>query len=126
MAAGRILIIDDTPEIQRLLQMVLAFEGFEVAGVAESADDGVSMSESLRPDAVVLDVMMPGKSGLDAIEEIIQKSPDTKILVFSSVGVSDDIRHQAMERGAHGYLNKVQVEEVPDRLRGLLATTEGD
>ena len=124
--AGRILIIDDTPEIQRLLQMVLRFEGFEIAGVAESADEGVRLSESMQPDGVVLDVMMPGKSGLDAIEEIRTKAPETKILVFSSVGVSDDTRQEAMQRGAHGYLNKVQVEEVPERLRELLTTAEGE
>lgn len=101
--------------------MVLAFEELEVVGIAESADEGVQMARELKPDAVVLDVMMPGKSGLEVIGEILDAAPDTKILVYSSVGVAEDARDQAFARGAHGYLNKVEVEEVPAKLKELLA-----
>jgi two-component system response regulator NreC len=102
----RVLVVDDHAVVRSGLKLLLdSEEDVEVVGDAGTADQAVTRAELLKPDVVVLDVVMPGRSGIDATPEILQRSPDTKVLVLS---LQDDPRYvqEAFAAGASGYVLK--------------------
>jgi two-component system, NarL family, response regulator NreC len=102
----RVLVVDDHAVVRSGLKLLLdSEEDVEVVGDAGTADQAVTRAELLKPDVVVLDVVMPGRSGIDATPEILQRSPDTKVLVLS---MQDDPRYvqEAFAAGASGYVLK--------------------
>jgi DNA-binding NarL/FixJ family response regulator len=106
MESIRVLLADDTPEIRRLLRLNLELDGrFEIVGEAADGAEAVALSQSLRPDVVVLDLAMPVMDGLQAAPMIRQTSPSSKILVLSGFDHSR-MEARAREQGAHGYLEK--------------------
>jgi DNA-binding NarL/FixJ family response regulator len=102
----RVLLADDTPEIRRLLRLNLELDGrFEIVGEAADGAEAVALAQSLRPDAVVLDLAMPVMDGLQAIPVILESCPASRILVLSGFDHSR-MEARAREQGAHGYLEK--------------------
>jgi two-component system, NarL family, nitrate/nitrite response regulator NarL len=106
VAPHRIVIVEDDAEVRSLLELMIQHdERFVLDGSACDGHDGVSMVSASMPDAVILDLEMPGLSGLDAIGLIGLRSPSTRILVFSAfpdpVTLIDVLR-----LGADGYLDK--------------------
>jgi DNA-binding NarL/FixJ family response regulator len=102
----RVLLADDTPEIRRLLRLNLELDGrFEIVGEAADGAEAVALAESLRPDAVILDLAMPVMDGLQAIPVILESCPASRILVLSGFDHSR-MEARAREQGAHGYLEK--------------------
>ncbi len=88
------------------LKLVLeADEGIEPVGEAGSARDAIFEARALKPDVILLDVVMPDRSGLDIIPTLLHENPDTKILVLS---MQDDPRYvrEAFDVGASGYVLK--------------------
>jgi DNA-binding NarL/FixJ family response regulator len=84
-AALRVLISDDDPMIRAALREVLEAEvDLEVVGVAQDADEAISLAERHSPAVAVLDVRMPGGGGSRAAREIFRRSPGTRILAFSA------------------------------------------
>ena len=109
----RVLIADDTPDIRLLLRAALRmYPGFDIVGEAVDGNEAVKLSADLQPDAILLDLAMPVKDGLQAIPEIIATSPDTKIVVLSGF-TATEMRPEAFRLGAHAYLEK---GSPPDRL----------
>ena len=102
----RVLIADDVPELRLLLRLALESEGnFEVVGEAKDGAEALQMANDSRPDAILLDLAMPVMDGLQAIPHLKQQSPDAKILVLSGFEAGR-MKHEAMEAGADGYLEK--------------------
>jgi DNA-binding NarL/FixJ family response regulator len=102
----RVLLADDTPEIRRLIRLNLELDGrFEIVGEAADGAEAVALAESLRPDAVILDLAMPVMDGLQAIPLILESCPASRILVLSGFDHSR-MEARAREQGAHGYLEK--------------------
>ena len=102
----RVLVVDDVLEIRFLLREVLALSGrFEV--VAEAGDGIQAIEEAGRhkPDLVVLDLSMPRMDGLEALPQILQTSPGSKVVVLSGFE-ERRLGRVALERGASGYLEK--------------------
>ena len=113
----RVLIADDTPDIRLLLRAALRmYPGFDIVGEAIDGVEAVKLAEEHQPDAVLLDLAMPVKDGLQAIPEIRVGSPDTKIIVLSGF-TATEMRPEAFRLGAHAYLEK---GSPPDRLIGTL------
>jgi signal transduction histidine kinase len=113
----RVLIADDTPDIRLLLRAALRmYPGFEIVGEAIDGDQAVKLTTEYQPDAVLLDLAMPVKDGLQAIPEIIAASPETKIVVLSGF-TATEMRPEAFRLGAHAYLEK---GSSPDRLVATL------
>jgi DNA-binding NarL/FixJ family response regulator len=82
----RVLVVDDAPEVRRLLCHRLPIYGrFEVVAQAEDGDAGVAVAREVQPDLVVLDVLMPGRSGTDVVPDIREASPRSRILLYSSL-----------------------------------------
>lgn len=102
----RVLVVDDHSVVRSGLKLLLAAEeDIEVAGDAGNADQAALRAELLKPDVVLLDVVMPGRSGIDVTPEILERSPASKVLVLS---MQDDPRYvrEAFAAGASGYVLK--------------------
>ena len=102
----RVLVVDDHAVVRSGLKLVLeADEGIEPVGEAGNARDAIFEARSLKPDVILLDVVMPDQSGLDIIPTLLHENPDTKILVLS---MQDDPRYvrEAFDAGASGYVLK--------------------
>ena len=102
----RILIVDDHAVVRAGLKLLLESEDdLEPVGEAGSARDAIFQARSLKPDVVLMDVVMPDQSGLDVVPTLLHEQPDTKILVLS---MQDDPQYvrQAFAAGASGYVLK--------------------
>ena len=118
----RVILVDDHAILRAGLRRVLEAEpDIEVVGEAESADRAVFESLSSRPDVVVMDVVMPGKSGIEVMPALLQAVPEAKVLVLS---MQDDPRYvrEAFEVGASGYVLKEAADtEVVGAVRAVAA-----
>lgn len=113
----RVLIADDHAVVREGVRHVLAAEhGFDVIGEAASGDEAVTLAESLAPDVAVLDISMPGLSGLVAAQQIRVRAPGCRVLVLS---IHDHAAYveQSDKAGAQGYLRK---DSSPAELRAAI------
>lgn len=99
-----ILVIDDDPRLRRLLQRYLSENGFRISG-AESAYEARQMLKFLEPDALVLDVTMPGEDGLQLTHSLREEGKDMPIILLTARGEPED-RIAGLEAGADDYLGK--------------------
>lgn len=120
----RVLIADDHPVVRAGLRDMLSAEpGIEPVGEAADGAEAVALAERLRPDAVLMDLRMPGTDGVAAIKEIRARLCGTHILVLTTYDTDADIL-RAIEAGATGYLLKDAPRE--DLLRAVKATARGE
>jgi two-component system, NarL family, response regulator NreC len=102
----RILIVDDHAVLRAGLKMLIdAEDDLEAVGEAANARDAVFQARSLKPDVILMDVVMPDQSGLDVVPTLLHERPATKVLVLS---MQDDPQYvrQAFSAGASGYILK--------------------
>ena len=102
----RVLIGDDSRLIrERIIETLSLFDDIEIVGETENGSDTLSRLVSLRPDLAILDIRMPGKSGLDVIREYRKVSSETKIIVLSNY-TNDQYLARAFEYGADYFFSK--------------------
>ncbi len=102
----RILICDDHAVVRRGLRSLIGVNTeMELVGEAADGEEAVSMAKKLKPDVIIMDLIMPRKSGIDATAEIKKKTPDAKILVLTSFSDDNNV-FPAIKAGASGYLLK--------------------
>lgn len=102
----RVLIADDHQLVRQGLAALLAVKpGVEVIGQAENGVEAVKLAHSLEPDIILMDLLMPGKNGIEATREIKQENPDARILIITSFAEDENV-YQAIKAGALGYLLK--------------------
>jgi len=102
----KILIVDDHPMMRDALQTVLADEAdMQVIGEASNGIDGVRSAAELAPDVIIMDLLMPGMNGLEAIAAIRAANPQAKILVSTSLEDEEKV-FAAIQAGALGYFPK--------------------
>ena len=120
MSPIRIVVVDDVADLRAVVRKSLEMDGrFEVVGDAEDATSAITVVGDTKPDVVMLDVAMPGMTGLEAIPELRAASPDSKIAVFTVKGES--ARKEAMDAGADAYVPKYEsFDEVILRLLELV------
>jgi DNA-binding NarL/FixJ family response regulator len=120
VAAVRILIVDDHDVMRGGLRSLLESRpGWEVCGEASNSADAIEQARLLRPDVVVLDISMPGFSGLEAVPLIRKETPKSEVLILSR-HEEREMRLKALEAGARGYVTKSQ-----GLARELLAAIDG-
>jgi DNA-binding NarL/FixJ family response regulator len=114
----RIVVVDDHPIVRQGLVATLDDEPeFEVVGAAGSAEDAVALVREHRPDLVLLDLELPGLSGVEAIPLLLSASPDTRVLVFTAYDTDERVL-SAIRAGAKGYLLKgASVAEIARAVR---------
>jgi NarL family two-component system response regulator LiaR len=101
-----VLIADDHAVVREGLRTLIGTEpGMEVAGEAADGAEAVRKAQTLQPDVILLDMMMPRKGGLEAINEIMDEDPGARILVLTSFSHDDKV-FPAIKAGALGYLLK--------------------
>ncbi|MGA8277207.1 MAG: response regulator transcription factor [Rhodanobacteraceae bacterium] len=124
MNAPRILLVDDDQELTSLLRDFLVREGFEIA-LAHDAEAALAALREQAFDALVLDVMMPGRSGLDLLRELRRESA-VPVLMLTALGEDID-RILGLELGADDYLPKpCNPRELAARLRAVLRRARGE
>jgi len=101
---GRILVIDDEPDIRESLEILLSAEGYRV-DLASNATEGLKRLENSTFDLVLLDLMMPDKSGMQVLEEIRGRDRETPIFLITAYG-SVEVAVNALKRGANDYFSK--------------------
>ena len=102
----KVMLVDDHPIVREGLGELLEHSGdFEVVGQAPDGQKAVSAAQRLRPDVVVMDVIMPRKDGVEACREITDLLPDTSVLILTA-STQEDAVVQAIAAGATGYLQK--------------------
>ncbi|MGH3015431.1 MAG: response regulator [Gaiellaceae bacterium] len=118
----RVLVVDDHAVVRTGLRRVLDAEpDIETVGEAPNAERAVFEAMAHEPDVVLMDVVMPGKSGIEIIPALQQNAPEAKVLVLS---MQDDPRYlrEAFDAGASGYVLKEAADtEVVDAVRAVAA-----
>ena len=110
MKTIHILIADDHAVVRRGLRSILQIEkDFQIVGEAANGTEAVEMARRLKPHVVIMDLIMPEKSGNEATAEILAELPQTRILLLTTFGTADDVA-KALEAGAAGALMKTSDE----------------
>ncbi|WP_253738812.1 chemotaxis protein CheY [Halohasta salina] len=102
--AKRVLIADDSEFMRNLLREILEAD-FEIVGEAENGVEAVDLYKEHDPDIVMMDIVMPIRSGIEATDEITDENPDAKIIMCTSVGQEEKMK-EAIKAGASGYITK--------------------
>ncbi len=118
MKRVRVLLVDDHPLVREGIRLALNTPGFQVVGEAANASDGFGESVRLQPDVVVMDISLPGESGLSVATRLLQEMPSTRILMLSVYHQAEYVL-EAVRIGAHGYLLK---DTLPADLREAVRT----
>ena len=117
----RVLVADDHAVVREGIRHVLsATHGFDVVAEASSGAEAVKLTAESEPNVVLLDVSMPGGTGLEVIAEVQRASPQARVLILS---VHDEAEYvlQAVRAGAHGYLRK---DSSPNELRDAVRAVD--
>jgi two-component system response regulator NreC len=116
----KVVLVDDHAVVRSGLRLLLNnHEDIEVVGEAGNAKDAIFRARALKPDVILLDVVMPGESGIDVLPKLLQESPDTKVLVLSMQDDPSYVR-EAFAAGASGYvLKEAADEEVVSAVREI-------
>lgn len=124
MAKQRILLVDDHEVVRLGLKALLDHHTqYEVIGEAGSAREALDQVEILHPNIVIMDIRLPGTSGIEACEEIVQRFPETKVIMLTSYA-EDEMLFSAIRAGASGYILKQIGGE--DLLHALEAVSRGE
>jgi two-component system response regulator MprA len=123
--AVRVLVVDDEPQLRRALERALKLEGYEVV-LAADGEDALRSVAAVPLDAIVLDVLMPKRDGLEVCRELRARGDRTPILMLTARdGVRD--RVDGLDAGADDYVVKpFSLQELLARLRALLRRSNGD
>ena len=123
MSSITVMLVDDHALVRSAVRQALTAEDIQVVGEASTAEEAILVAPQLAPDVLLLDVNLPGTSGLAMLRELVPRLPSTKIVMLT---VSDDRRDliEAVRNGAAGYLTK---DLSPDALqRAVRGIRSGD
>ncbi|MCW2541799.1 MAG: two-component system response regulator [Frankiales bacterium] len=118
----RVLVVDDEPNLADLLSMALRYEGWDIRTAADGLS-AVRAARDFKPDAVVLDVMLPDMNGLEVMRRLRDDSPDLPVLFLTAKDAVED-RIAGLTAGGDDYVTKpFSLEEVVARVRSLMRRT---
>lgn len=117
---GTILIVDDTLFMRTLLKNILFSGGHTIVGEAENGEDAIEKYQELKPDLVTMDVVMPKKNGIEALQGIREADPNAKVVMCTAVGQEQMVK-LAVKSGAKGYIVKpFQAPKVLEEVKNVL------
>jgi len=115
----RVLVVDDEASLTELLSMALRYEGWQVRAAGDGAS-AIREAREFRPDAVVLDMMLPDLGGLEVLRKLREQAPELPVLFLTAKDAVED-RIAGLTAGGDDYVTKpFSLEEVVARLRGLM------
>ncbi|MBV8234205.1 MAG: response regulator [Acidimicrobiia bacterium] len=113
-ARARVVLVDDEPDIVYLARTLFERDGrFDVVGEASDGEQAVRLAQRLRPEALLLDILMPGMDGWEALPLIRRVAPDTAVVVVSALGRRQDVAERATALGAAAYVEKAKLGSTP-------------
>ena len=118
----KLLVVDDVPLFRAGLTSALRDAGYEVVGEANNAEGAVAEAEALQPDLVLLDVLMPGLSGLEVVEKITAVAPQASVVLLTGSESEEDLL-TALKAGARGYV--VKDTPFPKLVDSIAAVADG-
>lgn len=102
----KIMLVDDHEVVRLGIKALLSnYPAYEVVAEAANADEAISTALEYKPDVIIMDIRLPGKSGIEATKEIMDDLPETKIIMLTSFA-EDDLLFDAINAGAYGYILK--------------------
>ena len=113
----KVMVVDDSHMIELKICRLLEGSAFEVTAYCENGEDAIARYGEVQPDVVAMDIIMPGMDGLETAQAILEKYPDARIIMVSSLAYEDTF-DEAKTIGAKGFLDK------PFDRERLLATFE--
>jgi len=120
MEKVRVLLVDDSTYIRTVLGSILTEAGFEVAGEAADGEEAIRKYMNLKPDLVLMDVIMEPMNGMEATKAILDKDPEAKILMVT-VLEDKDILLDLMKIGAKGYITKpFSKEAIAEKIKEIM------
>lgn len=123
MKKTTVLIVDDHAIMRKgLASLLRTSKEIEVLGDAGDGETGIRMAVKLKPDVVIMDLMMPGMDGTEATRQLIESLPAAKVLIFTTFGTADGIGH-ALKAGASGAIMKNV--ELPELVAAIKAVAAG-
>ena len=123
MSGVKVLVVDDHTLVRDSLCRVLEESGeFEVVGQASNGEEAVSLAEMLRPDAVIMDLLMHGTDGVAACREIVERLPDTRVLMLTA-STNDESVIASVAAGATGYV--VKDASLPELVEAVKDVAQG-
>ena len=116
----RVLIADDASFMRQMIRDIIEPEGFEVVGEASDGVEVIEKFKELHPDVVMMDIVMPKRSGIDSVRGIIMMDPTARIVMCSALG-QETLVMEAIEAGAKDFIVKpFKPEAVVSTLRKAL------
>lgn len=120
MKKVRILLVDDSTYIRTVLGSIITEAGFEVAGEAADGEEAIRKYRNLKPDLVLMDVIMEPMNGMAAMKAILDKDPEAKILMVT-VLEDKEILADLMRTGAKGYITKpFSKDKIAEKVKGVM------
>lgn len=119
----RVLVVDDSMFVTKQIGQILTSEGFEIAGSASNGEEGVEKYKELYPnvDLVTMDITMPKKDGVSALEEIIAFDANARVVMISALGKQDLVK-KSLLIGAKNYIVKpLDRKKVLERIVSALS-----
>ena len=118
---ARVLIVDDAKYVKEMIRSMLESHGHEIAGVASDGFEAIEKYKVLRPDVVLMDILMPGMDGLSAINRIREQDMKAKIIVVTAL-VKETLRRESMRAGAIDFITKpFEVERLLGAIKAATA-----
>ena len=116
----KVMVVDDHSVVRVGLKQILEQSGeFEVVGQAADGEEAVRVAAEVLPDVVVMDVMMPGKDGVEACRDIMESAPGTRVVMLTAA-MEEKAVVEAVAAGATGYLQKeTGLERLLSVVRGV-------
>lgn len=116
----KVMIVDDSRVVHAEMKKLLADTEFEVVATCRSGENALSTYEEYHPDVVTMDIVMPGMDGFAAARAIMEKHPEARVLIVSSLAYDDTI-DEAVKIGAKGFVFKpINQEQLMGALMGAL------
>ena len=114
-----VLIVDDSPLVRYQLADIFEDLGFDIIGEVSNGNEAIIIYTEKRPDFVTLDILMPEKSGLETLEELMKINPEAKVVMITALG-KQEIVSKCLKKGASDFLvkpfNPLLIKETFNRL----------
>ena len=101
----KIMIVEDDKDVSKTLEFLLVRGGHEVAAIAGDGFQAVEMYQEIRPDLVIMDIILPKEHGINAIKAIVDMDPEAKVIAVTGA-VNKSLITRALDAGASGYVTK--------------------
>ena len=118
--ALRVMVVDDALFMRNMLKDIFVRAGYEIVAEADNGEAAPQLYQDTKPDLVTMDIVMPKKSGIEALQEIIATDPQARVVMVSALG-QDSLVLEAVEAGAKDFIVKpFREEKVLETIRRVV------